>query len=66
MGIYINLEISKSVTKEEWKRVYEETLALAKKLSLAGSRKMKIHDIDVYWLAPVDVIETDDLYFGTW
>lgn len=66
MGIYINLEISKSVTKEEWKRVYEETLILAKKLSLAGSRKMKIHDIDVCCLAPVEEFETNDLYFGTW
>lgn len=66
MGIYINLEISKSVTKEEWKRVYEETLALAKKLSLAGSRKMKIHDIDIYCLAPVEEFETDDLYSETW
>lgn len=66
MGIYINLEISKSVTKEEWKRVYEETLALAKKLSLAGLRKMKIHDVDVYYLAQVEEFETDDLYFGTW
>ena len=60
MGIYINLEISKSVTKEEWKRVYEETLALAKKLSLAGLRKMKIHDVDVYYLAQVEEFETDD------
>ena len=27
---------------------------------------MKIHDIDVYCLAPVEEFETDDLYFGTW
>ena len=28
MGIYIYLAISKSVTKEEWEKVYGETLQL--------------------------------------
>ena len=30
MGIFIHLEVSKSVTEEEWENVYEETLALVK------------------------------------
>lgn len=35
MGIFIYLEISKSVTEEEWHRVYEESLALVKAFPLA-------------------------------
>lgn len=35
MGIYINIKISKAVTKEEWEKVYKETLFLAKKFPLA-------------------------------
>ena len=30
MGIVINLEISKSVTREEWNNVYEESLRLVR------------------------------------
>lgn len=32
MGIFINLSISKSVTKEEWEKVHEENLQLIKHL----------------------------------
>ena len=46
MGIFINLSISKSVTKDEWERVYEETLQLIKHLPLAERRRVKIRDID--------------------
>ena len=45
MGIFINLLISKSVTKEEWEAVYEETLELIKHLPFAEVRTVKIHDI---------------------
>lgn len=46
MGTYICIAISKSVTKQEWKNVYEETLNLIKHLPLAEKKKVKIHDID--------------------
>lgn len=52
MGIFINLMISKSVTKEEWENVYEETLQLVKHFPLAERRKIKIHDIDTICLVP--------------
>ena len=29
MGIFLNLSISKSITRQEWEPVYEETLRLA-------------------------------------
>ena len=35
MGIFIHLEVSKSVTEEEWNRVYEESLELVKAFPLA-------------------------------
>lgn len=35
MGIFIYEDVSKSVTKEEWKQVYEETLVLVKAFPLA-------------------------------
>lgn len=47
MGIFIFLAISKSVTKEEWEKVYEETLELVKKIPLADSTVEMIHGIRV-------------------
>ncbi len=38
MGIFIYQELSKSITREEWKRVYEETLVLVDALPLAERR----------------------------
>ena len=35
MGIFIHLEVSKSVTEEEWSRIYEESLELVKFFPLA-------------------------------
>lgn len=50
MGIFINLLISKSVTKEEWEKVYEETLQLIEHLPFAEKMKVKIHGIDTICL----------------
>lgn len=47
MGIFIYLGISKSVTPEEWKKVYEESLVLVDNLPLAEGREMLINDIKV-------------------
>lgn len=50
MGIFINMEISKSVTKEEWKKVYNETLLLINKLPFAERIRKTIHGIDTICL----------------
>ena len=46
MGICIHMCISHSVTKEEWKKVYEETLQLVENFPLAEKRKKKCNGID--------------------
>lgn len=50
MGIFINMEISKSVTKEEWEKVYNETLLLVDKLPFAERISKSIHGIDTICL----------------
>lgn len=52
MGVYIYLGISKAVTKEEWRKTYEETLPLVKAFSLAEIRKVPCMGIDVACLVP--------------
>lgn len=54
MGIFIYLVISKSVTKKEWEKVYEETLQLIKHLPLADLREVKIHGIDTTCLVKTE------------
>lgn len=50
MGIFINMSISKSVTKKEWEKVYKETLFLVDKLPLAERISKNIHGIDTICL----------------
>ena len=50
MGIFIDLDISKSITKKEWEDVYNETLMLIEKLPLAERRKVDIHGVDTICL----------------
>lgn len=52
MGIFIHLDVSKAVTKEEWHQVYEETLHLVKAFSLAEIRKIPCNGIDALCLVP--------------
>jgi hypothetical protein len=54
MGIFIHLEISKSITKPEWEAVYEETLQLIKNLPLAERRKVDIHGVDTICLVKTE------------
>jgi hypothetical protein len=44
MGIFVNLHVSKSVTKEEWASVYLESLEMIKKLPLAEWQENKSID----------------------
>lgn len=44
MGIFVNLRVSKSVTKEEWASVYSESLKMIKKLPLAEWQDKKSID----------------------
>lgn len=57
MGIFIHLAISTSVTKEEWERVYAETLQLISHFPLADTRKVSIRNIDVVCLTKTEEIE---------
>ena len=52
MGIYINLDISHSVTQEEWEKVYEETLVLVNAFPLAERRKVICKGIETICLVP--------------
>lgn len=52
MGICISMEISKATTKEEWNKVYNETLELIKYLPLADTRKVDVHGIECFCLTP--------------
>ena len=56
MGIFINMIISKSVTREEWEKVYEETLLLVKKFPFAEKRKIKIHNFIISGLPPLNTV----------
>lgn len=60
MGIFIHLEVSKSVTEEEWEKVYEETLTLVKAFPLAERRKVPCRGIETICLVPT--IEREDSY----
>ena len=57
MGIHIHLFVSKSVTKQEWNSVYEESLLLAKAFPLADLKKTNIKDIETYCLVPTHEYE---------
>lgn len=60
MGEFIHLAISKSVTKEEWENVYNDTLDLIKNFPLAEKRKVTIHGVDMFCLA-----KTEERFFST-
>ena len=50
MGVCISLSISKAVTPQEWREVYEEALCLAKELNLAMRKEVRIQGIDTICL----------------
>lgn len=52
MGISISMEISKATTKEEWSKVYSETLELIKHLPLAEKIITEIHGVECICLVP--------------
>lgn len=60
MGVFIHLNISKSVKKREWEDVYAETLQLVKAFPLAERRKVKCRGIDTICLVPTE--EREDVY----
>lgn len=47
MGIFLDLDIAKSVTVEEWEKVYEETLAFVENLPFAAFAHKCIHGVEV-------------------
>jgi hypothetical protein len=62
MGIFINLVVSKSVTKPEWEAVYEETLQLIKNLPLAERRQVDIHGVNIMCLVKTEEHDFSSLW----
>ena len=60
MGIFMYMCISKSVTRSEWKKVYEETLQLVKAFPLAEKRKINCKGFDTVCLVPT--VEREEIY----
>ena len=54
MGVSIHLEISKSVTCEEWREVYQETLQLVKAFPLAERCEVPVRGIPTICLVPTE------------
>lgn len=54
MRRYIYLNVSRSVTKEQWERTYEETLKLVRAFPLAEKKTVRIHGIDTVCLVPTE------------
>lgn len=54
MGIFIHMDVSKSVKKEEWNKVYAETLQLVKAFPLAEQRTVRCKGIDTICLTPTE------------
>lgn len=52
MGVFINLSISHSVTKDEWASVYRETLRLVETLPFAERREVPVRGIMTRCLVP--------------
>ena len=59
MGIFIFTHLSKSITQEEWKNVYEESLILVDKFNFCTNVKKSINNIEVVCLE-----KTKDTIFG--
>lgn len=62
MGIFINLDISKSVTKKEWEDVYNETLVLIKNFPLAEKKSISIHGVDTLCLVQTE----EHCFYSSW
>ena len=62
MGIFIHLDISRSITREEWEAVYNETLELIAKLPLAEKRIVKIHGVDTVCLVQTGEHEISSIW----
>ena len=52
MGVGIHLAISKSVTREEWKHAYQETLLLLRAFPLGERRKVSVRGIPTICMVP--------------
>ena len=64
MGIFIHLAVSKSVAKAEWRKVYGETLKLAKAFQLAETRTVNCRGVDVLCLTPTKERKTEGSFWN--
>lgn len=63
MGIFIHLSISKSVTQEQWEKVYNETLRFLDIFPFAEGQIAPIKGIDVYCLVRTQERQTPGSWF---
>lgn len=71
MGIFIHLNIAGSVTDAEWEPVYEESLQLARHLSVASIVEKEIHGVKTRCLVLTEELKrlnnrTGEVYFRGW
>lgn len=64
MGVFIYLDVSRSVTKDEWEKVYEETLKLIENFPFGEMRKIEIHNVEVNCFVPTRERERDCRILG--
>lgn len=65
MGIYINLNVSMSVTAEAWKKVYEESLKLVEAFPLADIDKIDYAGEEVTCIVPAREQESESFWGET-
>lgn len=54
MGIFIYMAVSKSVTSDEWKEVYQETLQLVRAFPLAEQREVTVRGVPTICMVPTE------------
>lgn len=68
MGIFIHMCVAKSVTKEEWEKVYEESLQLVEKFPLVNIQNVEIQGLNTTCLVKTKekVYKRDYPYIEEW
>ena len=54
MGIFIHMDIADTVTQEEWTKVYEKSLLMAKKFGFFDFGNKLIHGENVFCIFPTE------------
>ena len=60
MGIFIHLKVSDTVTKDEWKQVYDKSLLMAQKLGFIDIGRKDIHGENLLCMFPTEERQIGD------